>query len=285
MTHFKIKKLVYFPLILILISGCFTYKYSDRYSKEVMSSKGNDISVLRYKINDRTIRYVKATGNVKSETALLFIHGSPGSSSDFKAYLENPELVEKSDVYAVDRPGYGYSNWGKVKTSIYAQCLLLSPLLDSLNHQYKKVIIIGHSYGGPLAAALPLMYADKVYKALLIAPALDPKLEKIFWFSPLGKKAPARWFAPKALQMAADEKYEHADALIELWDKVKGNEFNGEVIHMHGTSDNIVTYENVNFSKKLFSKLKIKTIKDGNHYIPFNKLDEVLILLHQMIEE
>ena len=284
-----IKSSLPFLFLLFFVSGCINYKYSDSKTVEKLSKNGNSIEVVFYQTQNRNIRYIKAkSGNSNDtlipKTAILFIHGSPGSSKDFKNYLNNPKLTQNAHLFAVDRPGYGSSDWGEVVTSIYDQCTMLTPLIDTLGSQYDTLIVVGHSYGGPVAAALPFMRPDAINKVMLIAPALDPKLEKIFWFSPLGKKkAITRCLTPKCLKMAADEKFSHKEALKELWTKLEGKSYNGEVIHVHGNNDNIVHYDNILFTKKRFRKVKIKTFEGGDHYIPFNEYERIVSTLFGMI--
>lgn len=264
-----------FIALFFLPLSCINYKYSDKRTVNKLKKEGNKVEVLyRSDENARRLRYVVAyQPQVITRKAVLFIHGSPGSSKDFKQYLSDPNLAQRAHLYALDRPGYGASDWGNLNTSIYQQSLSLLPLIDSLGDEYDTLVVVGHSYGGPVAAAIPLMRPESVQSLLLIAPALDPKLERIFWFTPIGKASLTRWLTPRALQMAADEKYEHAKELEILWDKLENKSFYGNVIHLHGTKDWVVDYENTRFSRRLYKRVKIKTVKDGNHYIPFNEYD------------
>ena len=43
---------------------------------------------------------------------LVFLHGSPSSLSAWNGYLKDSTLYSQVAMHAVDRPGYGYSNFG-----------------------------------------------------------------------------------------------------------------------------------------------------------------------------
>ncbi|MBA3899040.1 MAG: alpha/beta hydrolase [Bacteroidetes bacterium] len=267
-----------------IFSGCLTFKLSDKRTEKKVQNQDIKFSVERYVTGENTLRYFHSQKDRKKETALLFIHGAPGSSKHYLEYMINEALLKKADVFAVDRLGYGESDWGKAQTSIYRQCLALEPLIDKLSQNYQEVIIIGHSYGGSVAAGIALMYPDKITKLLLLAPALNPNLEEIFWFSWLGKVRPTRWLTPKALRVATDEKFNHARALEVLWEKLNNHSFHGQTIHIHGNADKTVHYENTLFSKIIFPQVEIVAIEGANHYIPWQYEKEVLNTLDSMLE-
>ncbi len=93
--------------------------------------------------------------NSQSELNIVFFHGSPSSLSTWNGYLKDSLLISKANLHAVDRPGYGYSNFGKELPEITPQAEAMSRLID--HYKLKNVISIGASYGGPLAARVAVI--------------------------------------------------------------------------------------------------------------------------------
>ena len=121
-----------------------------------------------------TMRIQEVTSN-DTGINLVFFHGSPSSLSAWDGYLRDTLLISKARAYAIDRPGYGYSNFGEAMTSIDQQAQIMSAILDDKN--LENVISIGSSYGGPIAARLAVLNS-RVKGVIMISPAIDPNNEK-----------------------------------------------------------------------------------------------------------
>ncbi|MFD2937695.1 alpha/beta fold hydrolase [Spirosoma flavum] len=61
-------------------------------------------------------------------------------------------LLERYRMVSLDRPGFGYSDFGQ-STGIQQQSDLLGSVLHKLNNG-KPVYLIGHSLGGPMIMKL-----------------------------------------------------------------------------------------------------------------------------------
>jgi len=82
---------------------------------------------------------------------ILFIHGSPGSVEDGRPITD--PLSQNYRVTAFDRPGNGYSgDSGKYSLEHNADVAL--GVIHALG--LKRVVVVGHSYGGATALALAL---------------------------------------------------------------------------------------------------------------------------------
>ena len=104
----------------------------------------------RYRVGPRTIRYME-TPPLPGKPTVVFIHGAPSSLSFFNEFFKDTALLNRAQLVAVDRPGYGYSDFGHVEPSILKQAELLQPLID----RYKKsayLVVVGSSYGGSVSA-------------------------------------------------------------------------------------------------------------------------------------
>ena len=103
---------------------------------------------------------------------IVLIHGASGNLNDFRYSLFG-ELAKSHRVYAFDRPGHGYSERPKGEwPNPTIQAGLIKNACGKLGIQ--KPLIIGHSYGGAVAAAYGLAHPENVTGLVLLAPALYP---------------------------------------------------------------------------------------------------------------
>ncbi len=218
------------------------------------------------------IHYIQ-TGNPENPVA-LFIHGSPGSWNAFKNFLKDSLLLKKYNMIAIDRPGFGYSNFRKAK-KLDQQSQIITSFIKSLNTQ-KPIILIGHSMGGPvitkLATDQPELYSDLV----ILSGAIDPNAETPEKWRPIIKAFPLRYLIPGALRPSNDELWWLKKDLIEL--KPKLQNITSNVMIIHGTKDPLVPFSNVTFIKNEFVNAKsidIIAIENANHFIPWEHYETI----------
>jgi len=232
-----------------------------------------EVDTLNLKV--RTQHITQSDNNIN----FLFFHGSPSSLLAWNGYITDTVLIKRANLHAIDRPGYGYSNFGEEMPSITLQAKIMSGLINE--YELKNVIAVGSSYGGPLVARMAVL--NKNIKAVvLISPAIDPNQEKKFWVSRLTQWWITRWLVPTSYRVAGDEKTVHAAELVKIekdWDKVTV-----PVIHIHGDIDDIVPYGNVDYTVKKFSDIKIITIPDAGHEIAWGRPDLIIPHLLELME-
>lgn len=209
---------------------------------------------------------------------LVFLHGSPSSLSAWNGYLKDSTLSHQVNMHAIDRPGYGYSNFGDAITSIDTQGKLMSAVIEEKG--LENVIAIGSSYGGPLAARLALEN-DAVKGVIMISPAIDPENEKRIWQSDFTQFWLTRWLVPTGYRVAGDEKDTHAAELALIADD--WSNLSIPVLHIHGDADDLVPYINVEYSKKVFSNIEIATTPDTGHEIAWARPDLIKPYILEMI--
>lgn len=103
--------------------------------------------------------------------ALLLVHGLPGSARDWRHLSPRLEGVRR---IRVDLPGFGgTSRLGRRAWTVAQRARLLADLLDVL--RLDRVVVAGHSMGGPIATALAGLAPGRVAGlALLASPGLTP---------------------------------------------------------------------------------------------------------------
>ena len=220
----------------------------------------------------RTIRFIE-TPVIAADSSLpvvLFIHGAPSSLSFFKDFFKDTTLLNRARLVAVDRPGYGYSDFGRVETSIIRQAEWLQPLID----RYRKapyLMIVGSSYGGSVSARLAMNNPNRVNHVVFVSSALGPGLERTYPISYLADSPLIRWVVSPLLRLANDEKLAHRKALEAIlpdWPKIRAN-----ITMLHGQRDDLVYPTNVSFAQQHLINARVKQflLPENRHDIVFNK--------------
>jgi pimeloyl-ACP methyl ester carboxylesterase len=244
--------------------------------RQVLSifKKHDKVPIIDYfQYNSKSMRYIMAGDYNKHLPTVLFIHGAPGSSTDYFDFLQDSILVKQANLIAIDRLGYGYSSYGKAETSIQKQAFIINKFIDSL--QTKNILLVGWSFGGPIAVKTAIQNT-KVTSLLLLAPAIDPSIEKHFFAGHIAKWKATRWLVPTELKIAEQEKLTHVDELIKMkddWSKIQV-----PIIHIHGDKDRLVPFENLSFSEKMISNKYLTSIvvKDAGHLLPWKNYELVV---------
>jgi pimeloyl-ACP methyl ester carboxylesterase len=124
-------------------------------------------------VNGNTIHYVHMPAGPDADLPpLVFIHGASGNLKDpMAAFL--PALKGRAELLFLDRPGHGWSKPGSTDDNrIDRQADTIAALMNKVG--IKSAIIVGHSFGGSVAASFALAHADKVSGVLFLSAASHP---------------------------------------------------------------------------------------------------------------
>ncbi len=103
---------------------------------------------------------------------VILIHGLGGLLQDFTKTIAD-SLAGTCDYIALDRPGYGYSEYTTdSQLTIELQTRMIHSLLDSLG--IERPLLVGHSLGGAVSLNYALTYPDDCCGLVLIAPVAYP---------------------------------------------------------------------------------------------------------------
>jgi pimeloyl-ACP methyl ester carboxylesterase len=272
-------------LIFILISSSSCTVLQWRKSDKEIQQKFNELEIpseISYFEVDSLNLNVRIQ-EIKSESKninLVFLHGAPSSISTWEGYLTDTTLLAKANMYAIDRPDYGYSNFGKEIPSIKAQVNFFNSIFNE--KELENFIAIGSSYGGPIAARIAVLNPN-VKAVIMISPAIDPTIEKYFWAGRFTQWKLMRWMVPTAYRVAGDEKEVHAEELSLI--EKDWNSLTIPVIHIHGEDDTIVPYENIYYSKKNFQDIKLISIPEKGHEISYKNTEMVIPSIVKLIDQ
>jgi pimeloyl-ACP methyl ester carboxylesterase len=254
-------------------------RWSDSKAYDVFKSKHVPLQMHDTIIDGRHLHY--AVSGTNDKPTLVFIHGSPGSWFHYMKFMYDSALQQKFRIVSIDRPGFGYSDFGRAM-HLQDQCKIILPVLQSLKTD-KPMYLCGHSMGGPVTAELASMAPTLFKKIVLVAAALDPAEEKKETWRHILKNKPMYWFLPGAFGPSNTELLYLKKDLYPLANDLKN--ISCDVIFVHGDKDTWVPIENIAYGKKLMvnaSSIAIDTLHGADHQIPWknrNELKEILLRL------
>lgn len=270
--------LLFIILWAFLAQGCMSFRITDEEAKKQFQQKGLDLNINNIKVGARNIHYVSVGDD--SKPMLVFVHGTPGSWNAFMGYMEDKSLTEHFRVVSVDRPGFGYSDFGNV-VNLAAQSKILNDWLAKINNG-RPVYLVGHSLGGPLVAKMAADAPDSYKGLVIISGSIDPAEEKPEKWRVVLFKTPLNYFIPGAFRPSNKELWWLKSDLRALKDDF--GKIHIPVYFIHGDNDTWVPPGNVSFGKKMLShsnQVGELMLPKGNHFIPWTHFKEIRdVLLH-----
>ena len=279
------KKVIVISLVAIFIalflSRCVVAKrrWNDKKAQRVFNDKNVPLQIFDTAIDGRHIHY-SMTGS-DTLPSLVFIHGSPGSWFDYMKYMWDEDMRKKYRIVSFDRPGFGFSDFGKAM-HLQEQCKLLLPVLQSLKNN-QPLILCGHSYGGPIVAKLAADAPSLFKTIVIISGSLDPELEKKEKWRHIMNKKPLSWFLPGAYYQSNVELLYLKKDLVPLADDL--HKIISDVVFVHGDKDTWVPIGNIAYCKKRMlnaSSIKIDTLKGAKHPIPWKNMEKLKKILLEL---
>ena len=275
--------LIFIVFIILAVNGGMQFlKYSDAMARDYFQEKQFDGLIENMVINDRSIKVISDRPQDSDSVLLVFVHGAPGTWDAFKDYVSDKDIYAKTRVISYDRPGYGGSG-KEAMPSIQEQAEVLKEIIKK--YGLKKNVLVGHSYGGPIAGLAALDKGLNVDAVIMIAPLIDPKSEPLFWYSYFSYWKLTSWLLPSELVVAGSEKFAHSSELEKIKDK--WTEAHSLFIHVHGLNDSLAPgSENVAFSKQHIPEQHLKTIvyDDKGHLVIWTEYQMIKDIILKTID-
>ena len=150
----------------------------------------------------------------------------------------------------------------------------------------QKKIVVGHSMGGPVISRLAIDYPQLVDGLVLVAPSIAPALEPPNWWRKMIDFPIFQFFTPAALRVCNQEIIPLKEELLAMENGWKN--ITCPVTVLQGTADPLVPPGNAYFAKeqlKNSSKVKLKMIEEGNHFILWNEQPFIRDVILEMLKE
>lgn len=268
-------------LLITAMHSCMTFRMSSTEIEKHFANKNVIYTQQHYTTGIYTIHYVEAGDRTKP--VVIFVHGSPGSLSAFIDFLSDSVLLKNNLLVTTDRPGFGYSNFGRGEASLQKQSEALKPLLEK--YQYNRpIILVGHSLGGPLIARMTIEYPELIDQLIIVAGSVDPELEpnEVWFRAPLATPF-LSWVLPRSMRASNEEIYHlkpELERMLPYW-----KDITCPVTLIHGKKDNLVPFENVDFAQRMLVNAPVRVIiKDEmNHFVPWSNPDLIRDAILQSI--
>jgi pimeloyl-ACP methyl ester carboxylesterase len=239
-------------IVLFTCSGCFRrFMQTDKQIRAYYKDKS--VKPAYFTVENDSVKLFCAVSGADTLPPLLVVHGAPGAWYGSRNLLADSIITSYFQVITVDRPGYNKSTFRRSRKAVTSIALQASIIYEALrlNHSYKKGVVMGSSYGGPIAAMIAINHPERFYHLLLLAAAIDPNKEKFWWFNKYVHHGPLKWMLPHFFKTATDEKYAHVKELRgmePLW-----SQLTVPVTALQGDADRIVDPANLDFAKKVLS--------------------------------
>jgi pimeloyl-ACP methyl ester carboxylesterase len=265
----------------LLLAQCFIMRnrWSDKKAYRVFKTKNVPLKIFDTIITEKHLHY--AVCGPDSLPTLVFIHGSPGSWMNYMKYMWDSAMRKKFRIVAIDRPGFGYSDFGKA-AHLQQQCQVILPVLEKLKSN-QPMFLAGHSMGGPIAIKLAADNPSLFKTVVIIAGAIDINQEtKETWRKIMNAK-PMYWALPGAFGPSNTELLYLKNDLVQLQNDFKNITCN--ILFVHGDKDTWVPIKNIAYGKKMMinaASIKADTLHGADHQIPWKRMGELKQILLEL---
>ena len=210
-----------------------------------------------------------------AEWDIVFIHGTPATAAVFGEQFRHP--FPRANLAALDRPGFGASGPDLRRPSLEDQANAIGALFET--ETKRRTILVGHSYGAPVALLAALKFTNQVAGVVLIGGSIDPAQERIYAIQRFADWPLVSWLVPRSLRQCNRELLTLRGDLVRLQPKLSALAV--PVIMVQGGKDRQVPVANVAYLRtqlgaagktNLFSQFMFP---DYNHFIPWEHPDAV----------
>jgi pimeloyl-ACP methyl ester carboxylesterase len=264
--------LIFISCWIIFAQSCMKFRISDSQAKAEFEQKGLQLSFYYADVDDIALHYTKTGGDTLP--TLFFVHGSPGSWDAFKGYMMDTALLRHFRIIAVDRPGFGYSDFGTAR-HLPVQANMINNIIEKEANQ-KPVHLIGHSIGGPVIIQLAQDYPDEFASLTILAGSISPKDEPKEYWRYLFLHTPLSLLMPGAFKPSNNEIVYFKKDMYGI--DTGYSRLQMPVTFIHGDADKFVTVKNVAYGKqKLLHNphVKVIIIPGAGHFIPWEHYDTI----------
>ncbi len=271
-------------LVTVRYAGWLRMRKTDREIQAFLGPHQVSHRTDTFRLRGRDIVALKTWKGDHKESALIFVHGSPGSLDAFLDYMVDTALLSRVDLIVYDRPGFGNSEFGISEPSLSRQADILYELMQAMG--YQQYWLAGHSYGAPVLLKAAIRYPGHLSGLALIAGSVSPELEpkQSTWRKWIDLPL-VRELLPVSMRVSNEELMslrQDLSILEDDWDRLLM-----PVSILHGTKDVLVPFENLSYAEgKLTNADTVYTrIFEGeSHFILWTHQQQIVEELVRMID-
>lgn len=210
---------------------------------------------------------------------ILFVHGTPGEAADWLPFLKATPPGQHR--IAADRPGFGGSGPGRAVIALADQAEALAGLIAGGE---APAVVVGSSYGGPVALRLAADHPHAVAGVILVGAAGDPSHERPHPVQRLvGRQALAR-LLPRALAHSNAELLALREELCTLAQNL--DRVSAPVTILQGLRDTLVPPGNAHYIRERLvtaARRRLVLVGDAGHFLHILRPALVEEALHELI--
>ena len=261
-------------------TGVLVLAYAGVFMLVSCSSSPTDQQIT---LNDgRVIAYNEYTGSDSVGPQVVLLHGAPADASSWSLLLKRLDGIKAGEVIAVDRIGYGNST-NEDELTLAGHAEAIAPLLYDVAAQ--KPIVVGHSYGGPVALRLAIDYPEKVGAIVLVAGACDAYMKDSQWFrrgiDGIRLIVPMDWERSNRELLALTDENRAMEPML--------GQVTCPVTIVHGTWDGVCPHDSTvaYLEDRLVNAepVRVISISRARHNLQLTHLDEVIDAINDAAEQ
>jgi pimeloyl-ACP methyl ester carboxylesterase len=229
----------------------------------------------------------------RSKPTIILLHGTPGNWSFLSSYVNHELLQKHAHIIAIDRPGWGQSQFNEVAAmqfTLTEQSQILGKWICEIANNSKsgKVLLLGHSYGASLAPKLAMDFPQCVSSLILLAGAADPELAKPRWYNRLSKNGMFSGILSKFSSelVQANKEMLPLKAELELM-RDQWRYIEQQVLIVQGGKDRLVHPKHADFLEKQLHNASVRIIRKPKqgHFVLFQEKDMIIGEIIKLLKE
>lgn len=207
---------------------------------------------------------------------VVVLTGTPSWSEFWAPVIA--QLPHTREMIVADRPGFRESEPRSAVRDLAKQADALSPMLET--HPGERVVLIGQSFGAPLATLMAQRYHDRVAAVVLVSPYFGdrgPTARRM-----LGVGSVVQGLLPRDLRNSISEVHAQSQQLPEVWTALRG--LDQPLVFIHGDDDSFVPLA---ASQRIAAEYNhtLITIPGGDHFLNACCVPALLQAVEQAIAE
>ncbi len=189
---------------------------------------------------------------------IVIITGTPSWSEYWAPTIA--ALPETREMVVADRPGFQASEPEDAVRDIAKQADALSPMLAGRDGQ--RVLVVGQSFGAPVATLMAARYPDRVDALLLMSPYFGERGPTARRMIAVGSLV--RGLLPRDLRNSIIELRAQQDQLPPVFEALRGAR--QPVVFVHGDADTFVPLQSAERISSDYGRPLI-TVSGGDHFL------------------
>lgn len=219
----------------------------------------------------------------EKEKIIVFLHGWQQDKKSFSSLV--PFLFKKYHLFLLDLPGFGNSDFPAENFNSFDYARVVADWIKE--RKLKEIVLVGHSFGGKVAAIIAEKNPKVVKKLVLIASSGIVEKEKYTLFKKLSPKFLKDFLRPYFV----GRDYKEAGKLLPVFKTIVKEDISETfskvkvpTLIIWGKDDKELSAENGKKINSLIERSQLKIV-DGGHFPFWDNPQKVAELIDDFINE